>query len=123
MASKFTFKLLSNIEKFIGKRGVLIFSNKSLQEIVLKKENEKLLLFDLTDNIIPNKYDLHLTNSELMNLELEAEIEIGKSKLPLDELINIKPGNIIELNRETNESVFLVIENVIFAKTEQRFYH
>ncbi len=107
----------TNIEKFIGKRGVLIFSNKSLQEIVLKKENEKLLLFDLTDNIIPNKYDLHLTNSELMNLELEAEIEIGKSKLPLDELINIKPGNIIELNRETNESVFLVIENVIFAKT------
>lgn len=52
-----------------------------------------------------------------MNLELEAEIEIGRSKLPLDQLINIKPGNVIELNKDMTEPVFLVIENVIFAKT------
>ncbi|MBK8394302.1 MAG: FliM/FliN family flagellar motor switch protein [Leptospiraceae bacterium] len=107
----------SNIERFIGKRGSLIFSNKSLQEIILRKENEKLLLFDLTDNVIPSKYELHLTTSEIMNLELEAEIEIGRSKLPLDQLINIKPGNVIELNKDMTEPVFLVIENVIFAKT------
>ena len=107
----------TSLEKFIGKRGSLIFSNKSLQEIVLKKENEKFQLFDLTDNVIPTKYELHLTNSEIMNLELEAEIEIGKSKIPLDQLINIKPGNVIELNKEMDEPVFLVIENVVFAKT------
>ena len=107
----------TSIEKFIGKRGSLIFSNKSLQEITLKKENEKLLLFDLTDNVIPSKYELHLANLELMNLEIEADIEIGKSKLPLDQLINIKPGNIIELNKDMNEPVYLVIENIIFAKT------
>lgn len=107
----------TSIEKFIGKRGTLIFSNKSLQEITLRKENEKLLLFDLTDNVIPPKYELHLANSELMNLEVEADIEIGKSKLPLDQLINIKPGNVIELNKDMNEPVYLVIENVIFAKT------
>ena len=107
----------SNIERFIGKRGSLIFSNKSLQEIILRKENEKLLLFDLTDNVIPSKYELHLTSSEIMNLELEAEIEIGRSKLPLDQLINIKPGSVIELNKDMTEPVFLVIENVIFAKT------
>ena len=107
----------TNIEKFIDKRGSLIFSNKSLQEISLKKENEKLLLFDLTDNVIPSKYELHLANLELMQVELEADIEIGKSKLPLDQLINIKPGNVIELNKDMNEPVYLVIENVIFAKT------
>ena len=107
----------TSIEKFLGKRGSLIFSNKSLQEITLKKENEKLLLFDLTDNVIPSKYELHLANLELMNLEIEADIEIGKSKLPLDQLINIKPGNVIELNKDMNEPVYLVIENIIFAKT------
>ncbi|HNI88821.1 MAG TPA: FliM/FliN family flagellar motor switch protein, partial [Leptospiraceae bacterium] len=107
----------TNIEKFIGKYGTLIFSNKPLQEILLKKENEKFLLYDLTGNVIPSKYELHLANTELMNLEIEADIEIGKAKLPLDRLINIKPGNIIELNKDINDPVYLVIENVVFAKT------
>lgn len=107
----------TSIDKFLGKHGTLIFSNKPLQEVLLKKENERLLLYDLTGNVIPGKSELHLANSELMNLEIEADIEIGKSKLPLDRLINIKPGNVIELNKDINDPVYLVIENVIFAKT------
>ncbi len=107
----------ASLGKFVGKRGSLIFSNRSLQEITLKKEHEKFLLFDLTDNVIPPKYELHLANLELMQVELEADIEIGKSKLPLDQLIDIKPGSVIELNKDMTEPVYLVIENVIFAKT------
>ena len=54
----------------------------------------------------------------LMDLELPLSIAIGRSTLPIREVLKMTPGSLIELDRRIGESVDLVVHGTTVAKGE-----
>ncbi len=54
----------------------------------------------------------------LMDLELPLSIAIGRSSLPIRDVLKMTPGSLIELDRRIGESVDLVVHGTTVAKGE-----
>ena len=54
----------------------------------------------------------------LMDLELPLSIAIGRSTLPIRDVLKMTPGSLIELDRRIGESVDLVVHGTTVAKGE-----
>jgi len=54
----------------------------------------------------------------LLDVELEINIELGKSELSIKRILELAPGSIVELDRMAGEPVDLIVNNKIVARGE-----
>lgn len=54
----------------------------------------------------------------LYDIELDATLQFGSRELPLREVLDIGPGDVIELDRHVSEPVDLVVGDRIVARGE-----
>lgn len=56
--------------------------------------------------------------SLLMDIPLEVMVEIGSTKMPIEEVLKLNPNSIIELDKLTSEPVDLKVNGKLIAKGE-----
>jgi len=54
----------------------------------------------------------------LMDIPLNLEVVVGSTRIQIRELINIGPGSVLELDRETTEPVDIKVNGKLVAKGE-----
>ena len=54
----------------------------------------------------------------LSDIELEASLQFGSREMPLREVLELGPGDVVELDRHVSEPVDLVIGDRIVARGE-----
>jgi len=54
----------------------------------------------------------------LADIQLELSVELGRSKLPLRDLLSLSPGAVLELNRTAGEPVDVLVNGKVIAKGE-----
>jgi len=54
----------------------------------------------------------------LLDIELEATLQFGSRELPLREVLELGPGDVVELDRHVSEPVDLVVGDRIVARGE-----
>jgi flagellar motor switch protein FliN/FliY len=59
----------------------------------------------------------------LMDIELEASLRFGSREMPLHELVELGPGDVIQLDRHVADPVDLVIGGKIVARGEVVLVH
>jgi flagellar motor switch protein FliN len=55
---------------------------------------------------------------ELADMNVNVEVELGKTKLSLGDILNLKKGSIIELEKAAGESSEILVNKRIVAKGE-----
>lgn len=61
---------------------------------------------------LDNKIDL------LADVELDATLQFGSREMALNEILELGPGSLVELNREVSDPVDVVVGNRIVARGE-----
>jgi flagellar motor switch protein FliN/FliY len=54
----------------------------------------------------------------LCDIELDATLQFGSREMPLREVLELGPGDVVELNRHVSEPVDLVVGDRIVARGE-----
>jgi flagellar motor switch protein FliN/FliY len=54
----------------------------------------------------------------LLDVKLPVAVELGRTNLPVKEILDFGPGTIIELNRVASEPVDLLVNGVLVARAE-----
>jgi flagellar motor switch protein FliN/FliY len=54
----------------------------------------------------------------LYDIELDATLQFGSREMPLREVLELGPGDVVELNRHISEPVDLVVGDRIIARGE-----
>src|SRR5580658_4501815 len=54
----------------------------------------------------------------LFDIELEATLQFGSREMPLREILELGPGDVVELDRHVSEPVDLVVGDRIVARGE-----
>ncbi len=54
----------------------------------------------------------------LMDIPLKATVELGATKLSLQEILHLKPGSVLDINRYIGEPVDLLVNGKLLAKGE-----
>ncbi len=54
----------------------------------------------------------------LMDVDLPVQIELGRTKLSISEILALGPGSVVELNKLAGEPVDLLVNNKVVAKGE-----
>lgn len=62
--------------------------------------------------------DLEAGMSLLFDIELEATLQFGSREMPLREILELGPGDVVELDRHVSEPVDLVVGDRIVARGE-----
>lgn len=69
--------------------------------------------FDLKDRMpMPNTVNM------ILDVNLPIEVQLGQTKMTIRELVNLKKGNIVKLNRMSGEPVDVFICKKLLAKGE-----
>ncbi len=61
---------------------------------------------------LDNKLDL------LADVELDATLQFGSREMALNDVLELGPGDLVELNREVSDPVDLIVGNRIVARGE-----
>lgn len=72
---------------------------------------EQKLLADTTKPVI---HDMDM----VMNLPVKVMIELGRTKMPLGDLMSVQNGGVIELDVEAGEPLNLVVNGCLIAQGE-----
>ena len=54
----------------------------------------------------------------LMDVSLPLSIELGRTKMPISEILELGPGSVVELNKLAGEPVDLLVNQKVIAKGE-----
>ncbi|MCB1667004.1 MAG: flagellar motor switch protein FliN [Porticoccaceae bacterium] len=54
----------------------------------------------------------------LMDVPVTLSVEIGRSKLPIKQLISLNQGSVVELDREVSEPLDLMVNGTLIARGE-----
>ncbi len=60
------------------------------------------------------QYDLDL----ILDIDLNVSVELGKVKMPVNELLQLGQGSIIELAKSVGEPLDIYVNNTLIAKGE-----
>ena len=55
---------------------------------------------------------------QLQDVSLEIRLVLGYTKMKIRELLTLKPGNVVELERLAGETVDIIVNNKVIAKGE-----
>jgi flagellar motor switch protein FliN/FliY len=61
-----------------------------------------------------HNYDLNL----ILDIPLDISVELGKVKMPVNELLRLGQGSIIELQKSVGEALDIYVNNKLVAKGE-----
>lgn len=56
--------------------------------------------------------------ASLLDVPVTLSVEIGRSKLAIRELVNLNQGSVVELDREVNEPLDLLVNGTLMARGE-----
>ena len=74
--------------------------------------------------ITRKKPDLRISNRKKLDIEqlqdviLTVKLVLGKTRLTIRELLELKPGKVVDLDRLAGETVDLVVNDKVIAKGE-----
>ena len=54
----------------------------------------------------------------LLDVDLPISIELGRTKMPISDILGLGPGSVVELNKLAGEPVDLLVNNKVVAKGE-----
>ncbi len=54
----------------------------------------------------------------LMDVQVQLSVEIGRSRVPIKQLISLSQGSVIELDRGVNEPLDLLVNGTLMARGE-----
>jgi flagellar motor switch protein FliN/FliY len=54
----------------------------------------------------------------LLDVEVPVSLSFGQARLPLRDVLKIAPGSVVELNRQPEEPVDIIINNTVVAQGE-----
>lgn len=54
----------------------------------------------------------------LLDVKMPISIELGRTEMPISDLLSLGPGSVVELNKLAGEPVDLLVNNVVIAKGE-----
>jgi flagellar motor switch protein FliN/FliY len=97
---------------FEGPRGPTAASAAPTGTAVLEEESSSLirdLAGDVTDT----------TNLDLLlDVNLQVSVELGRAALKFREVLNLAPGSVVELDRQTSEPVDILVNGSLLATGE-----
>ena len=64
----------------------------------------------------PRKGELNMDN--LLDIAVEISVEIGRTRMPIGQLLSLSKGSIIELNKIAGESVDILVNGKLLGKGE-----
>jgi flagellar motor switch protein FliN/FliY len=73
----------------------------------------------LVDNqtaVTPKRVELNMDS--LLDISVEISVEIGRTKMPIGQLLSLSKGSIIELNKIAGESVDILVNGKLLGKGE-----
>lgn len=54
----------------------------------------------------------------LSGIELQAAVELGRTELPIGEILGLRPGSVVELDKALGDPVELVVKDRVIARGE-----
>lgn len=78
------------------------------------KENNEADTFSENRSGQNEKYDLDL----ILDIPLDISVELGKAKIPVNELLQLGQGSILELTKPVGEPLDIYVNNKLVAKGE-----
>ena len=54
----------------------------------------------------------------LLNVPVHVTVEVGRTRMPLSELVKLGPGSLIELDREAHEPADILVNGKVVARGE-----
>jgi flagellar motor switch protein FliN/FliY len=73
-------------------------------------------LMDNQSSSSPKKVELNMDS--LLDISVEISVEIGRTKMPIGQLLSLSKGSIIELNKIAGESVDILVNGKLLGKGE-----
>src|SRR5579862_691684 len=101
----------------------LVSPNQERRPLLLGLDSDLLDLLPIEEEepLPESGVKLHGTSSvidQLLDLELPVAVVLGRTKLPIRELIKLTAGSLVELDRRGGDLVDIVVHNVVVAKGE-----
>jgi flagellar motor switch protein FliN len=72
----------------------------------------------LMDNQSGSPKKVELNMDSLLDISVEISVEIGRTKMPIGQLLSLSKGSIIELNKIAGESVDILVNGKLLGKGE-----
>jgi flagellar motor switch protein FliN len=72
----------------------------------------------LIDNQSGSPKKVELNMDSLLDISVEISVEIGRTKMPIGQLLSLSKGSIIELNKIAGESVDILVNGKLLGKGE-----
>jgi flagellar motor switch protein FliN len=72
----------------------------------------------LMDNQSGGSKKVELNMDSLLDISVEISVEIGRTKMPIGQLLSLSKGSIIELNKIAGESVDILVNGKLLGKGE-----
>jgi flagellar motor switch protein FliN len=72
----------------------------------------------LTENQTGGPRKIELNMDSLLDISVEVSVEIGRTKMPIGQLLSLSKGSIIELNKIAGESVDILVNGKLLGKGE-----
>jgi len=74
--------------------------------------------FLMDNNQSTGSRKVELNMDSLLDISVEISVEIGRTKMPIGQLLSLSKGSIIELNKIAGESVDILVNGKLLGKGE-----
>lgn len=81
-------------------------------------ENENVELKPLSNDVVIGKEKQEINMDTLMNVPVTLSVEIGKRKMPIQQLISLNKGSMVELDKLVDEPLDLLVNGTLLARGE-----
>jgi len=117
--SKLHFYLSSSIKKYLTLKQEIKPTAEKAKEtpVPVTKAEEEVEMFETINDISEKEEERPFRNIELINgIEVDVKIKLGESIMPLKRITKLTPGTILELNKDVDSQLELVINNKTIAE-------
>lgn len=81
-------------------------------------EQENVELKTLSNEAVVSKEAHEINIDTLMNVPVTLSVEIGKRKMPIQQLISLNKGSMVELDKLVDEPLDLLVNGTLLARGE-----
>lgn len=84
-----------------------------------EEENADVSLEQLADDALgPQRFDAMVSADVLQSVPVTLSVEVGRTRLKIRDLLRLKQGSVIELERNAGEPLDLLVNNTVVAQGE-----
>lgn len=92
--------------------------SEALQAAVKPGVSEPLISHETVQNASPEQDGGTINLDALLDVPVTLSVEIGRSKVPIKQLVSLNQGSVIELDRGVNEPLDLLVNGKLMARGE-----